>query len=313
MWEINSAFRIPSPLEKILLPAANTAVTCYVKRDDLIHPKIQGNKWRKLKYSFAEAVLQEKNHMVSMGGPWSNHLVALAHACRLFNFSSHAYIRGEFNEADYTESIQECLQLGMELDFLPRKEFDALLHKGHNEFIKENEYFIAMGGASASGIEGCMQIRNEIKEKTDYIMVPVGTGTTCAGLALACKGNEKILAVNIFKKGDALPDLIREKITLYTSDEIVIEEAMQRIQYINDYSFGGFARTTPELIEFRNTLYKETGIDTDLVYTSKLFYAATALVRDGYIPENSHLVILHTGGLQGNRGFQHDIRKSDEN
>ena len=302
-------FQLPSALQEITLPEWKIKdVSVYVKRDDLIHDIVQGNKWRKLKYNLHDATKHHKTNIISFGGPWSNHLAATAAACGLTGFTSTAYIRGVFCEEDFTQTMKDCLHNGMKLIFLSKNEYDLLKSSNYSGIASEvSDYIIPEGGANANGVKGCIEIRNEIDVDFNYIVSPVGSGTTCAGLALSCKPNEKVLCINVFKKSETLLQLIEEKIRLYTINEEEIKRAISKLIIVDNYSFGGFARVTNELIDFKKWFFQKTGINTDLIYTSKMFFALISLIKGDFFEKGVKLVALHTGGIQGNQGFQHQM------
>ncbi|MFI5203503.1 MAG: 1-aminocyclopropane-1-carboxylate deaminase/D-cysteine desulfhydrase [Flavobacteriales bacterium] len=314
-FDINSLFRIPSPLQEFSFPSQQPGIRLYVKRDDLIHNQVQGNKWRKLKYNLQQAGRTNKTHMVTMGGPWSNHLAATAAACKLLGFTSEAFVRGEIEEKNLSHTLRNCTRDGMQLKMISKIEYDRLKESDEGMVtskLADHCYFIPEGGANANGVLGCKDIRHELTESFDYIAAPVGSGTTCAGLALACGGNEKVLCMNVFKSAGQLKEMIAGKIRLLENENDKMQTASNRIHVIDGFSFGGFARVTQELMDFRMSLYKDTGMDTDLVYTSKLFFAVNSLLKDGFLKKGQKIVVLHTGGTQGNQGFQHKMNETDK-
>lgn len=306
-FDILSHFSLPSRTDRLVFAdAKHPLVEIDVKRDDLIHTDVQGNKWRKLSHNLRKASKNNQTNIITMGGPWSNHLAATASACLLLGFSCEAFVRGKINESDYSATIKHCLSCGMKLHFLEKHEYD-ILKEQEIPNIDSSRYFIPEGGANADGVKGCMEILQEEKTIYDYVATPVGSGTTCAGLLLAAKSHTRILAFSVFKNADRLAKMIEEKIRLYDSNESVISTAMKKLVVIDKYHFGGFANVTNELMEFRQSLYKDTGINTDLVYTAKMFYGIQDMIRTGFFKKQAKIMLLHTGGIQGNQGFQPDM------
>lgn len=300
-----SSLLLPSPQEEISITGLSDGISLFIKRDDLIHPTVQGNKWRKLKNNLNEARQLNQTHIITMGGPWSNHLAATAEACRLMGFTCEAYVRGIFEEKNYTETLKTCISKGMKLSFLEKTPYDDLKNNSANKTFPG--YFIPEGACNRPGVLGCKEIIEEMDSEFDYIIAPVGSGTTCSGLALGSKGNEKILCVNVFKKADGLKGMITEIISATENNHATAQQAINRVHIIDGYAFGGFARVTPGLVEFRETLYKDQDINTDLVYTTKLFYAVWDLLKTGFFQKGAKIMVLHTGGIQGNLGFQQEI------
>lgn len=286
-------FTIPSPLQEIETKAAKQAkVRLLVKRDDLIHATISGNKWRKLKYVVEYIKKQGIHTLVTSGGYYSNHLYAVAAAGRIFNFQTVGIIRGE-EPGNWNHTLSFIRQQGMHLEFLSRKEF---AHHATDEFLDKLKshygsfYFLPQGGADMKGVEGCTEILNEIKEPFDYLLTACGTGTTLSGLCKAATSNQRMVGVCVLKNEEE----IRENVFHFTGKDCHL---------LTSYHFGGYAKVTEELKAFRHNWLQETGIDSDLVYTSKLFYAIHHSLKTGYFKPGSTLIALHTGGLQGNAGL----------
>ncbi|WP_443938325.1 1-aminocyclopropane-1-carboxylate deaminase/D-cysteine desulfhydrase [Pedobacter sp. MW01-1-1] len=266
----------------------------YIKRDDLIDPYISGNKWRKLKYLLKSAAEKKKNHLVTFGGAYSNHLLATAAATAKTGLKATAFVRGDEVE---NETLLLCKLYGMELIFTEREQyknkqalFDAYFTKNPNAF------FIDEGGASDEAIEGCSEIIDELPEVYDYIFCAAGTGTTGAGLL---KGLLKhVLPTQLH----IIPAL---KGATFIQDEIVKCIGTEKNLHVHlDYHFGGYAKTTPELFQFIQFFSKQTGVLIDPVYTAKMFYAIHDLQKKGEIAADAKILALHTGGLMGIFGMK---------
>lgn len=283
-----------SPEEEIhpsLYQGAN--LRFFVKRDDMIHPYISGNKWRKLKYPLEDAYQKGKTTLVTFGGAWSNHLLATACAGAKFGFQTHAFVRGE--EVNNTV-ITLCRTFGMQLHFVDReaykdKELLYTQHFGDNA----DSYFIDEGGYSKAAAQGASELIGELQGSYTHIFCACGTGATLAGLALALGTAEttELHGVPVLKGGD----FIRDEVA-------ALGIAADHIRLHTDYHFGGYAKTKPELIAFIKAFTKETGILIEPTYTGKLFYAVYDLAKQGYFAPKSKILLVHTGGLTGFLGMQ---------
>lgn len=261
-----------------------------VLRIDKIHPVVSGNKWFKLRYYLEEAQQQKKTTIVTFGGAWSNHIVATAAACQLYNLNSIGIIRGEEPDAP-SATLLEARQLGMQLVFSSRdtyksKELPASLTN------KDDCYIIREGGYGITGAKGAATILDHALEKNyTHICCAAGTGTMTAGL-LIHSSQAEIISVSVLKNNIQLDDDIRQLVNINKKPVI-----------IHDYHFGGYAKHTPALFSFMNEFYKQTSIPSDFVYTGKLFFAINDLVSNNYFNQGSKLLVIHSGGLQGNRSL----------
>jgi 1-aminocyclopropane-1-carboxylate deaminase len=267
----------------------------WVLRLDKMHPEISGNKWFKLKYYLAEAANTHKKMLISFGGPYSNHIVALACAAHNHGFASAGVIRGE-RPAVLSPSLSTAMRYGMTLEFLPRliyqdKDKAEFLDPLHAKF--PDALIIPEGGAGDAGTRGAEEILS-CTDKTvfTHLCCAVGTGTTLAGLINASAPRQQITGISVLKGTRGLEPLDTARIRE--------QEKLSRVRIIHDYHFGGYARKTDVLLDFMNALYSASGIPTDFVYTGKLFYAIADLARNNYFPDNSRILIIHSGGLQGN-------------
>ena len=266
-----------------------------VLRLDKIHPIISGNKWFKLKYYLHEAVEKKCKTIITFGGAYSNHIIAAAYAAKELKLQSIGMIRGEEpNQLSHTLVLTK--EYGMELIFIPRNKYSQ---KDDDDFINDlqikypSSLIIPEGGAGKKGIAGSSDILKLTNGNAyTHILCAVGTATTFLGLANAANPNQKIIGVCVLK---GMNDMLLEKI-FFLKDEKRINNC--HINY--DYHFGGYAKMNDELFGFMNSFYDKTGIATDFVYTGKLFYAAFDLIKKDFFPDGSKLLIIHSGGLQGN-------------
>jgi 1-aminocyclopropane-1-carboxylate deaminase len=273
-----------------------TDISIDVLRLDLMHPIVSGNKWFKLKYHLHAAVQQNKKGIITLGGAYSNHLVATAVACRENNLLSIGIIRGEesFHEND---SVKQMKEAGMKIIYVSREQY-----KNKDQFINDlvnhehDYYFVPEGGQSAEGIKGAAEIISFcLKKRYTDIMCSVGTGTTLAGLVNASENDQQIVGIS------ALKIAANENNDL----KLFLKENTNKTNYkvIYDYHFGGYAKKNNQLITFMNELYLEEKIATDFVYTGKMFYAVYDLIKKDYFVQNAELLLIHSGGLQGNRSL----------
>lgn len=287
-----------SPLQEIPFPDGR--IRLFIKRDDLLHPQISGNKWRKLKYNLEEIQQQQKSILLTFGGAFSNHIAATAAVGKLYGIKTVGIIRGEeLNAQNSTLSFAQAN--GMALKFISRADYRK---KESASFLRELKaefgefYALPEGGTNCFALRGCAEIITEIdKEITaDYYCVSCGTGGTISGMVTGLKKG-KILGFSALK-GDFLQKEVAELLSL-------CRPTFKPFNYnINtDYHFGGYAKFKPELITFINDFRKKYGIQLDPIYTGKMFFGVFDLVKKGYFAEGSTVVAVHTGGLQGIEGF----------
>jgi len=297
------SIQIPTPLEQIrnnILDKKN--IQLWVKRDDLTHPHVQGNKWRKLKYNILEAKKLKKKYLLTFGGAYSNHLFATAAAGQLFSIKTIGIVRGEENTPlNYT--LQFAKREGMQLYFVNRKTYRLKEKLLSDLKIPLDEcYVLPEGGTNELALKGCNElgeeILNEMKNPTDFVCVSCGTGGTAAGLIQAFFEKSKVIAFSALK-GDFLQNEIQNLLDNFSQQKISSKFLLQ-----TDYHFGGYAKHTSELLDFMNNFKTEFGIQLDPIYTGKLFYGIFDLIEKDFFPKGSRIVAIHTGGLQGVEGFR---------
>jgi 1-aminocyclopropane-1-carboxylate deaminase len=262
------------PIQPVVLPELEQHhVQMDVLRLDQIHPVISGNKWFKLKEWLQLAKVSGRQGLITFGGAWSNHIIATAFAAREAGLSAIGVIRGQRPDHP-SPTLIGAQTYGMQLEFISREQYKqkedpaflAALSAQYPDAI-----IIPEGGAGDPGIRGSMDILRAIDSSHySHILCAVGTGTTYKGLSAAAAPGQQVTGVSVL----APP-----------------------------YHFGGYARHTPELLDFINSFYAATGIPSDFVYTGKLFYAVLDMVRKGLFAPNSRLLVIHSGGLQGNQGL----------
>lgn len=267
-----------------------------IKRDDLLHPIISGNKWRKLKYILDHALRSGAEAIVSMGGAYSNHLHALAYAGQCLGLRTRAYIRGE-RPAKLNPTLLDLQQWGMELQFVSRAAYRELRQYRQPDSLPDlrpGEYWLPEGGATELALRGVAEIVGELDGDFDVLMTACGTGATLAGLIAAAPASTQLLGVTALKGGDYLADEIRV---------LLPSECRQRNNWrlLTDYHHGGFAKTTPELLEFIQRFQQLHGVSLEPIYTGKLLFACYQLIAQDFFVPGQRIVLLHTGGLQGDR------------
>jgi len=294
-------FDIHSPVEPLAFSLfREKGLTLHIKRDDLIHPFISGNKWRKLKHILQDASDQQKTHLVTFGGAWSNHLLATACAGAKFGFKTTAFVRGE--EVS-NPNLSLCTLFGMELRFVDRTSYRDRFALFNQHFgVDQQAYFIDEGGYSREGAKGCGDLLNELSHVYNHIFCAAGTGTTLAGIAetlIAKKSATQLHGVPVLAGGE----FIRNRIADLSADAVADACTLH-----TDYHFGGYAKTKPELIDFIKHFCAQTGILIEPVYTGKLCYAVFDLARRNYFADGDQILIIHTGGLVGLLGMEKSLR-----
>lgn len=283
------------------LPIQKNGITVAIRREDLIHPFVSGNKFRKLKYNLLQAKAENQTTLLTFGGAFSNHISAVAFAGKEHNFKTIGIIRGE----ELRDKIQENPTLkfaqenGMQFEFVSRNNYS---NKENPDFIEELKqkfgsfYLIPEGGTNNLAIKGCEEILTEEDSQFDYICCAVGTGGTISGLINSALPNQKVLGFPALKG-----DFLREEICKFAKSD--------NWQLITDYHFGGYGKVNLDLINFINNFTESNNIPLDPVYTSKMAFGVLDLIAKDYFPSNSKILLIHTGGLQGIQGMNQLLEK----
>lgn len=265
-------------------------ITLIIRRLDLVHPQISGNKFFKLKYNFLEAKRQGYQHILSFGGAYSNHIAATAFAAQQFGFQSVGVIRGEeLADRPLNPTLATAQQFGMKLHFVSRDEYRR---KQQPEYLAElarqfpEHYVIPEGGTNALAIQGCQEILKDSDAQFDVICCAVGTGGTISGLIEASHGHQQVLGFSALK-GSFLKDEVAQ-LTKKTNWNI-----------LDDYCCGGYAKTSAALVQFIRDFEAEFSIPLEQVYTAKMLMGIFDLIEKNYFPARSKLLVIHSGGLQG--------------
>lgn len=272
-----------------------------ILRLDLVDPVISGNKWFKLKENIRLAQIQNKTALLTFGGRWSNHLVATAAAARLFGLRSIGLVCSPDPEAEWTDTLQACRSYGMTLLKLSPDDY----RKRHDPAFIEtwsscypDAYIIPEGGNNAAGIEGVKDMTGFFPGGLTHIALPVGTGTTLAGLRIAVDKSIKLFGFCPFKKIKEQQACIAGHCKNYPDDSWTL---------FPDTEWKGFGKMNDTLLRFMNAFYEQFQIPLDVVYTGKMMYYLKQLIYTGQLPEGSHVLAIHTGGLQGNASVRQHL------
>ena len=268
-----------------------------ILRLDKLHPIVSGNKWFKLRYYIEEAISQSCTTIASFGGPYSNHLVALAYVAKENNVKSIGYVRATKEDA-ITPSLQEALAYGMQLEFIGRTNFqeikkDLLKNNQHRSIDNNSIYFIDEGGYGAMGAKGAATILNAHCKDYTTIIAAVGTGTMLAGLINAAEAHQDIIGIPVLKNEASIETEIKN----------LLKDSGKPFTLLHSFHQGGYAKTNPALFNFMNQLWTLEKIPTDIVYTGKLLLAVDSLLKENYFKAGSKILVIHSGGLQGNRSL----------
>jgi len=285
--------------------ALKNGVELYIKREDLLHPIISGNKFRKLKYNIEEAKKTCQTTLLTFGGAFSNHILAVAGAGAEFGFRTIGVIRGEELEGKINENptLAHAQELGMQFYFVSRT---AYREKESSLFISDLQekfgdfYLIPEGGTNNFAIKGCEEILSlSDKNYFSHIACAVGTGGTFSGLINSSDENQQLIGFSSLK-GAFLSDVICN----------FVKKTNWSIS--DTYHFGGYGKVNDELIAFLNSFYSQTNIPLDPIYTGKMVFGVLDLIQNGYFPPNSKILMIHTGGLQGIKGMNFALQKKNK-
>lgn len=313
MSKINSSFFnqiFQSENQQVFLPILEEKyVKLFVKREDKIHPFVSGNKFRKLKFNIQEAKKEEKNTLLTFGGAFSNHIVATAVAGNLSGFKTIGVIRGDELGKDvektllHNATLRKALENGMQLHFISRADYREKISEEFVEKLKKqfgDFYLIPEGGTNDLAVKGCEEILTEKDENFDYICSAFGTGGTISGLINSVKEHQKVIGFPALKGN-------------------FLEKEIQYFAKRNDnwslqteYHFGGYGKYNSELIRFINEFKEQTNIPLDPIYTGKMLFGILDMIAKNQFPENSKILVIHTGGLQGINGFNQKLKSKNQ-
>jgi len=287
--------------QEINLPVLkDKKVTLFIKREDVIHPHISGNKYRKLKYNITAAKKEKHHTLLTFGGAYSNHIAAVATVGMIFGFKTIGVVRGEelALKVVNNDTLRYAISCGMQFKFVTRA---AYKDKESTDFITDlekefgNFYLIPEGGTNELAIQGCEEILTNQDSFFDIVCTPIGTGGTISGLINCSKLGQQVLGFPALK-GTFLYDHIRKFVK------------KDNWKIIDKYHFGGYAKVNSSLIIFINEFYQSTGILLDPVYTGKMVYGILDLVKSDYFKKETKILAIHTGGLQGISGMNKQLK-----
>lgn len=308
---LNIAHSPEQPLHVDWVNSSDISVT--VKRDDLLHAIISGNKWRKLKYALLEILtsseVNKRLEIISFGGGFSNHIHALAYCCHQLKkqgrtVSFTAIIRGDYS-ANLTPMLDDIISWGAKIEYVDRLTYkkrndQAYLDSLKSKLINRSDskvFIIPEGGSQHSALLGLTELIDELNGEYDYILCPVASGGTMAGLIRATEQlATKIVGVAVLKGRDYLEQLVAE----FLPPACDFNNSNWTIEH--DFHFGGYAKKNHDLIKFCQEFSADAKIVIEPVYSGKLFFALKHLITHNYFPSDSRILVIHTGGLQGARG-----------
>lgn len=284
----------------------NRGVSLFVKRDDIVNSIISGNKWHKLRYNISNAKKRGNDTLLTFGGAYSNHIEATAKAAKYFGLKSIGIIRGE-ETLPLNTTLKEAKDNGMRLVYVSRSEYRDKDSWDYKESLRETFgafYLIPEGGSNYYAVNGCMEILSKEDSVYEYICCPLGTGATAAGVALSLKANQKLIGFPSLKGGEFLKEEMTKFVHLVTNDEELTNDVMDKVTLIYDYHFGGYAKINNELISFLQKFHQEHSIKFDLIYNGKMAFGVYDLIEKGFFSTGSKILLIHTGGVQGVKGFE---------
>jgi 1-aminocyclopropane-1-carboxylate deaminase len=281
-----------TPIQEIVLP--DSGVKLFVKREDLNHPFVSGNKWWKLKYNLEEAQQQDRDALLTFGGAYSNHIFATASAASEMGLKSIGIIRGE-ETLPLNETLSFAKSRGMQLHYISREAYRTKTDEDFIEQLKKrfgNFYLIPEGGTNDLAVKGCAEFATQLcaEIEFDYLCLPIGTGGTMAGIIESVDMRKRIIGFPVLKGAQFL----EQEISSFLSS------STQNWSLNYDYHFGGYAKYGEPLLEFMKKIRKEHSIPLDRIYTAKMVYGVLDLIRKKFFDKGSSVLMVHTGGLQAN-------------
>lgn len=290
-------------------PRNGEHISFWIKRDDLIHKDISGNKWRKLKYNIEEAKHQKKEGILTFGGAYSNHLLATAKACQMNKLKCIGLIRGEELNPNSNSTLSNCQSMGMEFLFINRSEYRKKNDYDYLARIKsqfDNYYIVPEGGANFHGVIGCQEILQSTANDFDHVFVSAGTGTTTAGVVLSVPERTTVHSIPVLK-GSFMAKDISALMYAVTYNQNFVNERMRQLTVHENYHFGGYGKWNEELIHFIQDFYKQTNVKLDPIYTGKAMFGLVDLMNKNKISSRQKILFIHTGGLQGISGVEEKL------
>ena len=273
----------------------NNEIEVFIKRLDLIDPFISGNKLFKLKYNVDRALKEKKNMLITFGGAFSNHILATAAYAKKKNIDCLAIVRGE-EYSELNPLLTLAKEYGMKFCFVSRKEYAK---RNDNKYVSElarkykKAYIVPEGGNNKLGVLGAEEILEKQDKTFDYIICPIGTGATISGIVNSSKSTQKIIGINCINEIKDLNNNISQKTN------------KNNWKIINEFNFGGFAKFDNVLTKYLKKFKSNNKITLDLNYTTKMFFGFEELINRRYFQRKSKVLLIHTGGIYGNLGFNY--------
>ena len=292
---------LPSPLQRLHHPLLTRyGVELWCKRDDLIHPAISGNKWRKLKYHLLHAKEHGKRHLLSFGGAYSNHIHALAAAGCQSGLRTTGIIRGEY-DAVSNSTLRDARRWGMDLVFVDRQSYRRRQDPDWlAQFGAPDTLIVPEGGSSPLAIPGVAELVGEVPFSPDLWVLPCASGGTLAGLIAGKRDREQILAIAVLKGG------------CFIADEVCrLHPAAASIpgwRIALDHHDGGYAKFSPTLWQWVQDFSATTDLPLEPIYSGKAMWGLFRELAAGRIAPGSKIVFIHTGGMQGLAGLREQGR-----
>lgn len=291
------------PYQKIQLTQESSLT---VKRFDCMHPLVNGNKWFKLKYNLEEMQRRGKDTLVTFGGAYSNHIHATAAAAAHFGIKAVGIIRGE-EPRTYSPTLQFAKDQGMQLHFMSRTDYSERYSEEMKMWVHQqwsNAYLVPEGGANYLGVNGAMEmVSDEDLVNFNTFLVAAGTGTTAAGILLKTKPHHRVEVYAALKGVAYMEHEIKKALTYFLSDEDAAQELLDRCEIFDDSLFGGYGKFNQTLIDFIKEQQTNFNLPLDVVYTGKLAYQ---YFQQKEKPNEGSVLMIHTGGLQGNPAIIRD-------
>lgn len=291
-------------IQEIALPHGYTQ-KMFLKRADLIHPALSGNKWFKLKYNLVEAEQSGYDTLLTFGGAYSNHIYATASAGKIYDFQTVGIIRGGEHQP-LNPTLKFAQDMGMKHHYLDRNSYRQIHFGKLPDWILKNHshsYVLPEGGSNSFAVKGCTELVNLHKNEFDHFCAPIGTGGTSAGIISGLDCNKKFLGFSVLKNGEFLYDDIQKLIKSFSG------KTYNNWSINLDYHFGGYAKLTSDLVDFVDEFEALNNVKLDYIYTGKMLFGINDLLSKGFFEDNAKILAIHTGGLQGNAGMDKYIRK----
>ena len=286
------------------IPLETDDYSLYIKREDLLHPHVSGNKFRKLYYNLQKAKEDNYSTLLTFGGAFSNHILAVAAAGKENGMKTIGVIRGEElrEKVSSNPTLNKASEFGMVFDFVSREDYRKKNEEAFLQRLKEqfgDFFLLPEGGTNNLAVKGCEEILEEIDADFDFICCAVGTGGTISGIINSSKVSQQVLGFPALK-GDFLNEDICKFVT------------QSNWGLVTDYHFGGYAKVTEGLIEFINNFYQKFQVPLDPIYTGKMAFGVLDLIEKKKFPKGSKILMIHTGGLQGIAGMNVLLKQKNQ-